>query len=183
MTNAIADQLGRLSRLRGEAVAALSAQDQGPDPSYARQCELNAFNAEKRAAILKAEAAANRPLIDGETDRLADLSAHMAALRDLQWDGEGERPTIPRLPAFRGGGQTRREAPTRSAGRSVSIGGKAYSVVPADALALFGALAMALDGETARITLASGDVLELTHQEVSDLGRQLAGTPADEVSG
>lgn len=67
--------------------------------------------------------------------------------------------------------------------RNLSLNGKVYSLVPMDALALFGALAQAVDGETARITLASGDVLELTHQDVSDIGRQLAGKPADEVSG
>ena len=68
-------------------------------------------------------------------------------------------------------------------GRVVRVRGQAYTLAEGDALALVGALAQAVDGETARITLASGDVLELTHQEVSDLGRQLAGKPADEVSG
>lgn len=67
--------------------------------------------------------------------------------------------------------------------RQVTHGGQQYDLTAVDALTLFGALAMAVDGETARITLASGDVLDLTHEEVSDLGRQLAGTPADEVSG
>jgi len=66
---------------------------------------------------------------------------------------------------------------------TVELRGTAYALAPSDALSLFGALAMAVDGETARITLASGDVLELTHQDVSDIGRQLAGKPADEVSG
>lgn len=76
-------------------------------------------------------------------------------------------------------------APQAAAGaiRTVTLKGKTYQLVADDAPALFGALAMAVDGGTARITLASGDVLDLTHQEVSDLGRQLAGKPADEVFG
>lgn len=76
-------------------------------------------------------------------------------------------------------------APAASAApvRQVSVRGRTYDVTAADGPALMGALAMAVDGETASITLASGDVLTLTHQEVSDLGRQLAGKPADEVSG
>jgi hypothetical protein len=67
--------------------------------------------------------------------------------------------------------------------RTLSLNGNTYPIVAEDSLTLFGALAMAVDGETARITLASGDVLVLTHQDVSDIGRQLAGKPADEVSG
>ncbi len=89
--------------------------------------------------------------------------------------------------AAEGGGQPRpaEPAPPVAAGaiRTVTLKGKTYQLVADDAPALFGALAMAVDGGTARITLASGDVLDLTHQEVSDLGRQLAGTPADEISG
>jgi hypothetical protein len=65
----------------------------------------------------------------------------------------------------------------------VLVNGRRLQLRPEDALQLVGALAMAVDGETASITLASGDVLELTHQDVSDIGRQLAGKPADEVSG
>lgn len=75
------------------------------------------------------------------------------------------------------GGNQKRKA------RKVDIGGRKYDLEAEDALALFGALALAVDGETASITLASGEKLEMTHREVSDLGRQLAGKPADEVSG
>ena len=74
-------------------------------------------------------------------------------------------------------------APAAGLLAAVTLHGKTYVLAPSDALSLVGALAMAVDGETARITLASGDVLELTHQDVSDIGRQLAGKPADEVSG
>lgn len=74
-------------------------------------------------------------------------------------------------------------APSAVPGSTIVVRGQTYSIGATDALSLFGALAMAVDGETARITLASGDVLELTHQDVSDIGRQLAGKPADEVSG
>ena len=73
--------------------------------------------------------------------------------------------------------------PTDPGVRTVLLNGRQLQLRQEDALQLFGALAMAVDGETARITLASGDVLELTHQDVSDIGRQLAGKPADEVSG
>lgn len=67
--------------------------------------------------------------------------------------------------------------------RTVTLRGVEIVLRQADALALFGALAIAVDGQTSRIKLASGALLELTHEEVSDLGRQLAGTPADEISG
>lgn len=73
----------------------------------------------------------------------------------------------------------------RAPGRTIPLSyrGRIIAFADADALALFGALAVAVDGQTSRITLASGEMLELTHQEVSDLGRQLAGMPADEVPG
>lgn len=67
--------------------------------------------------------------------------------------------------------------------RTVTFRARQLELRPEDALALFGALALAVDGQTARVTLASGETLELTHQDVSDIGRQLAGKPADEVPG
>lgn len=67
--------------------------------------------------------------------------------------------------------------------RTVTVRGQQVRVGESDALALFGALAICLDGETAHVVLASGDTLDLTHEDIPVLGRQLAGTPADEVSG
>jgi len=67
---------------------------------------------------------------------------------------------------------------------SVTVRGLTYALSPADALPLVGALARGMDGETSTLKLASGEILEnLEHHEVSDLCGQLAGKPADEVSG
>lgn len=63
------------------------------------------------------------------------------------------------------------------------VGGRAVQLQAVDAIALVGALAQAVDGETAEVRLASGETLTLTHEDVSELGRQLAGVPADEVPG
>lgn len=95
--------------------------------------------------------------------RLASLEERVHALEDLLGGGEKQL------------GQ--------HSARAIVVRNAAYVIWPDDALSLVGALAMAVDGQTSRITLASGDVLELTHQDVSDIGRQLAGKPADEVSG
>jgi hypothetical protein len=65
------------------------------------------------------------------------------------------------------------DLPPSDIGREIEHEGRTYRLMPADALGLFGALVMAMDGETARVRLASGDVLELTHQQVSHIGRQL----------
>lgn len=68
--------------------------------------------------------------------------------------------------------------------RTVLIRGKAYPLTDGDALTLVGALARGMDSEISTLTLASGEILkDLTHQEVSSLCGQLAGKPADEVSG
>ena len=73
-------------------------------------------------------------------------------------------------------------APPASFGRPVIVRGRSYLLAPEDALTLFGALAMAVDGQTAEIKLASGAILTLSHEDISSLGPQLAGKPADEVS-
>lgn len=67
--------------------------------------------------------------------------------------------------------------------REISHGGQTYRLVPVDALTLMGALARAVDGETSEIRLFSGETLTLTHEDISAIGRQLAGEAADEVSG
>lgn len=84
-------------------------------------------------------------------------------------------------------GTTREERQARvkaaPANRTVTLGGKTYPIAPQDAVVLVGALALAVDGQTSEVKLASGDTLTLTHEDVSELGRQLAGVPADEVPG
>ena len=105
-------------------------------------------------------------------DRAALEAEGLAKWRDMV----ASRPAAPRP------GPGPSPAPVVSS-RTVTIGGKVYELRESDALTLVGALALAVDGVTASVTLASGDVLELTHRDVSDIGRQLAGKPADEVSG
>lgn len=72
-------------------------------------------------------------------------------------------------------------APAARPTRTVTLQGKPYHLDVSDLFGLFGALAQAVDGKTSEIRLASGDLLTLTHEDVSELGRQLAGKPADEV--
>jgi hypothetical protein len=96
--------------------------------------------------------------------------------------GRAARETPAERPPDRGMEALKAPEPT-AVGRQITLRGRSYGLSADDALTLFGALAMAVDGETCQVKLASGDVLELTHQDVSDIGRQLAGKPADEVSG
>jgi hypothetical protein len=136
---------------------------------------------------LKAEAWRTLKAVDHVDAKAADEGRAISA-EWRQWRSQvravarGELMEIPPEPARY---TTLEPLPDRALGGSIPVrlGGKSYGLAPVDALSLVGALAMAVDGETARITLASGDVLELTHQDVSDIGRQLAGKPADEVSG
>ena len=132
-----------------------------------RQLELVAIN---EVALAKVKAALEAD-VRQKNDRPEDAAADQQGQKDVK-----DVADIAGAMGGQGG------APVEGT-RQIRVRGVTHSVAPNDALALFGALAMAVDGETAEVRLASGETLTLSHEDVSELGRQLAGKPADEIPG
>lgn len=132
---------------------------------------ISSWSASRRARLAEIDTASIRALREGHSGRLQQLDDAASAVRALSWDGDGEPPAIPTLPAF---------DPAAWSGRfriyRVRVKNNDHDLTNEDALQLFAAAVVAgpvdftfSDGSTELIDV--GDLEEIGRQIMEQRGK------------